>query len=110
MYTSSTDRLISTWPYFPHTINYLKTGNFNNKQVLGVCSDDGTLFIWYTETIINLVKNLETQRNRRVMTMIKRLKIQWQQSRYLLQRHHQWQHLPLLNRILESKQRLHYGV
>lgn len=56
MYTSSTDRLISTWPYFPHTINYLKTGNFNNKQVLGVCSDDGTLFIWYTETIINLVK------------------------------------------------------
>lgn len=56
MYTSSTDRLISTWPYFPHTINYLKTGDFNNKQVLGVCSDDGTLFIWYTETIINLVK------------------------------------------------------
>ena len=35
MYTSSTDRLISTWPYFPHTINYLKTGDFNNKQVLG---------------------------------------------------------------------------
>ena len=34
----------------------MKTGDFNNKQVLGVCSDDGTLFIWYTETIINLVK------------------------------------------------------
>ncbi|KAL6450028.1 CRT10 Protein CRT10 [Candida maltosa Xu316] len=60
-YTSSTDRLISTWPYFPHTINYLKSGVFNGKHVLAACTDDGTLLIWYSQRIIELVSKFESK-------------------------------------------------
>ncbi|CUM68492.1 uncharacterized protein PRCAT00006217001 [Priceomyces carsonii] len=50
--TSTTDRLISTWPYFPHTINFLNVyDNFLGKQILGACLDDGMLMIWFSETI-----------------------------------------------------------
>ncbi|KAK6456334.1 CRT10-domain-containing protein [Scheffersomyces xylosifermentans] len=58
-FTSTTDRLISTWPYFPHTINFLKSyQGFDGRQVLGACLDDGTLMIWYSETITDFVKKL----------------------------------------------------
>ena len=58
MVTSTTDRLISTWPYFPHTINYLKVGHFLGCQVLGACSDDGSLLVWYTSTIFEYIDRL----------------------------------------------------
>ncbi|EGW30621.1 uncharacterized protein SPAPADRAFT_157892 [Spathaspora passalidarum NRRL Y-27907] len=59
-YTSSTDRLISTWPYFPHSLNFIKTfDNFNGKQILSACSDDGTLLIWYTDTIIAYINKFK---------------------------------------------------
>ncbi|ODV77665.1 CRT10-domain-containing protein [Suhomyces tanzawaensis NRRL Y-17324] len=55
--TSTSDRLVSTWPQFPHTINFLKfNDNFTGRPVLGACVDDGSLLIWYTETIINFIK------------------------------------------------------
>lgn len=58
-FTSSTDRLISTWPYFPHTINFIKSGPFNGRRILAACTDDGTLLIWYNETIMTLIKEFE---------------------------------------------------
>ncbi|RCK54713.1 hypothetical protein Cantr_04649 [Candida viswanathii] len=58
-FTSSTDRLISTWPYFPHTINFVKAGPFNGKQILAACTDDGTLLIWYNETLMSLVSQFQ---------------------------------------------------
>ncbi|RLV89118.1 hypothetical protein JA1_005353 [Spathaspora sp. JA1] len=55
-FTSSTDRLISTWPYFPHSLNFIKSfDNFNGKQIVGACSDDGTLLVWYSDTIISYI-------------------------------------------------------
>ncbi|CAI5760483.1 unnamed protein product [Candida verbasci] len=51
VFTTSTDRLISTFPYFPHTINYVKSGVFLGKEVLCACTDNGSLLIWYTEDI-----------------------------------------------------------
>lgn len=58
-FTSTTDRLISTWPYFPHTINYLKTASFMGKQVLAACLDDSTLMIWYSDTILEYVHKFD---------------------------------------------------
>ncbi|CAK9440091.1 uncharacterized protein LODBEIA_P41910 [Lodderomyces beijingensis] len=55
-FTSSTDRLISTWPYFPHTINYIKCGEFNHRLTLFACVDDGLLLIWYTEKIMHQIE------------------------------------------------------
>lgn len=59
-FSSTTDRLVSTWPYFPHTINYLKVyNNFLGKQVLGACIDDGNLLMWYSESILKYVKKYD---------------------------------------------------
>lgn len=63
IFTSTTDRLISTWPYFPHTINFLKVTNWLGKQILGVCLDDGMLMIWYSETIIEQIKKKRQNNN-----------------------------------------------
>lgn len=60
-FTSSTDRLISTWPYFPHTINFIKSGMFNGEQTLAACTDDGTLLMWYSKTIMALISEFEKQ-------------------------------------------------
>ncbi|KAK6197980.1 CRT10-domain-containing protein [Scheffersomyces amazonensis] len=61
-FTTTTDRLISTWPYFPHTINFVKTfPDFKGDQpILCACVDDGTLIIWNTDTIINRIRNKKT--------------------------------------------------
>ncbi|ABN67500.2 predicted protein [Scheffersomyces stipitis CBS 6054] len=59
-FTSTTDRLISTWPYFPHTVNFIRTfNNFCGRQVLGACIDDGSLMLWYTDTIIKYIKSMK---------------------------------------------------
>lgn len=54
--TTNDDRLASTWPFFPHTINYVKTGVFLGHEVLAVCLDDGMIRIWNVETILQQVK------------------------------------------------------
>ena len=51
-YTTAWDRLVSTSPENPHTINYLKVyDNWLGQQVLAVCIDDGMVLMWYTSTI-----------------------------------------------------------
>lgn len=60
-YTLSEDRLVSTWPYFPHTINFVKTyDNWLGNQVFAACFDDGLLRIWYTTTITKSIDRLGT--------------------------------------------------
>lgn len=50
--TTTSDRLISTWPYYPHTINFIKSySNWLGKEVLGTCVDDGTVMVWFTDQI-----------------------------------------------------------
>lgn len=68
-FTSTTDRLISTWPYFPHTINFLKTNTWLGKPVLGACLDDGTLMIWYVETILEQIMKFGLTKNNKVSNM-----------------------------------------
>ncbi|WLF81812.1 hypothetical protein PVL30_005613 [Lodderomyces elongisporus] len=62
VFTSSTDRLISTWPYFPHTINYITTALFNGEDVLAVCVDDGSLLIWKSQTIANEIDKFQNKK------------------------------------------------
>ncbi|CUM45990.1 uncharacterized protein AC631_01125 [Debaryomyces fabryi] len=68
-FTSTTDRLISTWPYFPHTINFLKTDTWLGKPVLSACLDDGTLMIWYVETITAQIVKFGLTKNSKVSNM-----------------------------------------
>lgn len=59
-FTSTSDRLVSTWPRYPHSINFLKViDNFCGRQILLVCSDDGNLMIWFSDIIISYIKKLE---------------------------------------------------
>ncbi|KAI5963198.1 uncharacterized protein KGF55_002990 [Candida pseudojiufengensis] len=56
-YTTNADRLTSTWPYFPHTINYIKSGEFNGIQIVCACIDDGFLLIWEVDTLFQYITN-----------------------------------------------------
>lgn len=67
-FTSTTDRLISTWPYFPHTINFLKTDTWLGKPILGACLDDGTLMIWYVETITEQIAKFGLTKNNKMVS------------------------------------------
>lgn len=49
--TSTTDRLISTWPYFPHTINFVKEIQWLEKDAIAICIDDGSVMIYLSHTI-----------------------------------------------------------
>lgn len=51
-FTLTSDRIISTWPYFPHTINFIKVRQWMGKEVLGACVDDSSVLIWFTSDII----------------------------------------------------------
>ncbi|KAI5956985.1 hypothetical protein KGF54_000604 [Candida jiufengensis] len=70
-YTSSTDRSISTWPYFPHTINYMKSGEFNGKQIICSCIDDGFLLIWEVDTLVKYIEKNETSKKKDFNEVIK---------------------------------------
>lgn len=60
-YTLSEDRLVSTWPYFPHTINYVKTHeNWLGCHALAACFDDGLVRIWYSKTITESIRKFGT--------------------------------------------------
>lgn len=54
-FTSQSDRTASTWPHFPHTINFLKSSHFAGGQIIGACLDDGTLRFWFAEAIFGRV-------------------------------------------------------
>lgn len=64
--THTTDRLVSTWPYFPHTINYITTGEFLGQKVLGTCLDDGLVQIWYLDTIVEQIKRFKKKTKNKV--------------------------------------------
>ena len=64
-FTTSNDRVTSTWPMFPHTLNYMTTGEFAGQKVLGACSDDGTLMVWFAETIEKVAKEEHGKYNRK---------------------------------------------
>lgn len=60
-FTTTSDRLLSTWPYFPHTVNYLKTAFWMDQQVLGVCVDDGNIMIYYVDSLISHINKYSTR-------------------------------------------------
>lgn len=45
-FTSTADRIVLTWPYYPHTINFLKSSVWKGGTVIGVCTDDGSVLVW----------------------------------------------------------------
>lgn len=65
-FTSTSDRLLSTWPYFPHTINYLTTGHWLDQVVLGVCVDDGNIMIHFVDDLIAQIDKFAA--NHRIQT------------------------------------------
>lgn len=62
-FTSTNDRIASTLSEFPHTINFLKASKFLNKQVITVCTDDGSLMIWHVESLCGQIDKLGKSRN-----------------------------------------------
>lgn len=55
-FTTTTDRVVSTWPYFPHTINNTKTSDsWCGRQILGAVTDDASVLIWWTEDIVQCI-------------------------------------------------------
>lgn len=63
-FTTTTDRVVSTWPYFPHTLNCLKTcDKWCGKQVLGAVADDASVLIWFTEDIIGCIDKFKRHQN-----------------------------------------------
>lgn len=62
-FTSTADRIILTWPYYPHTINFIKfSRKWMNGAVVGVCMDDGSVLIWNVETLRNEIKKISKAR------------------------------------------------
>ncbi|KAK6462718.1 CRT10-domain-containing protein [Scheffersomyces coipomensis] len=63
-FTTTTDRLISTWPYFPHTVNFItKFDDFIGSQgIVCVCCDDGILYIYDIESIITKANEFKLKR------------------------------------------------
>ncbi|CAH6718837.1 hypothetical protein CLIB1444_01S15610 [[Candida] jaroonii] len=59
LFTTTTDRLISTWPYFPHTINYLRQCTWLGIPSLALCIDDGGLIIYNLSTISQAIDSSE---------------------------------------------------
>lgn len=51
-FTSTADRIVLTWPYYPHTINYITAcSNWQSGAALGVCTDDGSILVWYSSSL-----------------------------------------------------------
>lgn len=63
-FTSTADRIVLTWPYFPHTINYMASyNNWNHGAILGVCTDDGSVLLWNHSTLKNELQNTRSGQN-----------------------------------------------
>ncbi|VEU21506.1 DEKNAAC102718 [Brettanomyces naardenensis] len=50
--TTDEQRANSTWPYYPHTINYVMVSQFCGQEVLAVASDDGRVLMYYTKSLV----------------------------------------------------------
>lgn len=50
--TRASDRLVLTWPHFPHTINYVKVGQFLRRPMVAVCMDDGLIKMWRVDRVV----------------------------------------------------------
>lgn len=59
-FSSTTDRVVSTWPYFPHGINYIRNCRFLGKTVVCACIDDGRLLIWFVERFVQQMSQFES--------------------------------------------------
>ncbi|CAD1813461.1 CRT10 family protein [Candida parapsilosis] len=58
-FSSTTDQVVSTWPHFPHGINFIRSCQFLGKTVVCACVDDGRLLIWFAERFIEQMKPLD---------------------------------------------------
>lgn len=57
-FTLNTDRLVLTWPYYPHTINLIKTTeDWVNGGAIGVCTDDGSILVFHHQTLFDRIKS-----------------------------------------------------
>lgn len=56
--THASDRLVLTWPHFPHTINYVKVGQFLQRPTLAVCMDDGLIKMWRVDRVVERARAL----------------------------------------------------
>ena len=63
-FTSQEDRLASTWPHFPHTINFAKVSQFCGETVLALCVDDAMVYLYKERIIIEQVARFLGKANR----------------------------------------------
>lgn len=62
-FTSTSDRIMLTWPYFPHTINAMRSVDLWIKgPAVGICTDDGSILIWHSQTLAQEVTRLKSVR------------------------------------------------
>lgn len=66
-FTITADRIVLTWPYYPHTINYMASfDNWNHGAILGVCTDDGSVLLWNLSTLKKELEDTRSSQNRYV--------------------------------------------
>ncbi|QPG73453.1 hypothetical protein FOA43_000764 [Brettanomyces nanus] len=53
--TTELQRNNSTWPYYPHSINFMSIGYLLGKEVLNITVDDGRVLIYYTQSLVEEV-------------------------------------------------------
>lgn len=50
--TTIADGNLLTWPYYPHTINFMTaTDDWQHGPAIGICTDDGSILIWHTSNL-----------------------------------------------------------
>ncbi|GEQ66909.1 hypothetical protein JCM33374_g572 [Metschnikowia sp. JCM 33374] len=59
--TSVSDRISSTWPFYPYNLNTIITrADWINGSVVVACSDDGGIHIWCVEFLVSQIKRLKS--------------------------------------------------
>lgn len=57
--TTSADENLLTWPYYPHTINFMKTcESWQQGAAVGICADDGSILIWHASNLRSVISRL----------------------------------------------------
>lgn len=54
----------ANWPMDPHTINFILVQTLNGKEVLITAGDDGRVFIWYMDDLVDWFEAKFEERNR----------------------------------------------
>lgn len=57
--TTDDQRMRSTWPHYPHTINHMKVATFLGHEVLILAVDDGRILIYNTDVLINEISKIK---------------------------------------------------